>query len=66
MGESGFSAPLVPGDRLVIENVGAYTLVKARMFNGVNLPSLHCQPTDGVCELVSSYSYDDFKTRCGM
>jgi len=66
LGEYGFHAPLSLGDRLTIKDVGAYTMVKAHMFNGVNLPSLYWQPAEGDCELVKTYTYDDFKSRCGM
>lgn len=66
LGEYGFPTPLAPGDRLVVKDVGAYTMVKANMFNGVNLPSLYWQATAGGCELIKTYTYDDFKTRCGV
>jgi carboxynorspermidine decarboxylase len=66
LGEFGFLAPLSPGDRLVIRDAGAYTMVKAHMFNGVNLPSVYWQPVDGDCELVKTYTYNDFKARCGL
>ena len=65
-GEFGFATPLSRGDRVVIKDVGAYTTVKAHMFNGVNLPSLYWQAADGDCELIKTFTYEDFKSRCGV
>lgn len=64
-GEFGFAEPVAPGARVVIKEAGAYSMVKASMFNGVNLPFFYWQNADGACELVKSYTYDDFKARCG-
>ncbi|MHA6265190.1 type III PLP-dependent enzyme domain-containing protein [Arenibacterium sp. CAU 1754] len=65
-GEFRFPGPLVPGSRVVLKNAGAYTMVKAHMFNGVNLPSVYWQAADGTCDLVKSYDFDNFKSRCGI
>jgi len=64
-GDYEFAAPLEPGARVVFENVGAYSMVKAHMFNGVNLPSVFWQPADGPCRRVKSYTYAHFLERCG-
>ena len=61
-----FKAPLQIGSRVVFENVGAYSLVKAHMFNGINLPSVYMQHTDGKIELIKEYYYKDFLDRCGV
>lgn len=39
-GDYSFTQPLAIGSQIVFENVGAYSLVKAHMFNGINLPKL--------------------------
>jgi len=65
-GEYAFAEPLVPGSRVVLKDVGAYTMVKAHMFNGVNLPSIYWLAADGKCELAKRYTFEDFKTRCGV
>lgn len=64
-GEYAFAEPLQPGDRVTISDVGAYSMVKAHMFNGVNLPSIYWLGTDGVCRLCRQFGYDDFKSRNG-
>lgn len=39
-GEYGFDQPLEIGSEIVIENVGAYSIVKASRFNGIELPEI--------------------------
>lgn len=64
-GEYAFNEPLKIGSRVTFANVGAYTLVKAHMFNGVNLPSIYALTTDGKLELKRRFGYEDFLSRCG-
>ena len=64
-GEYAFDEPLEIGSRVIFANVGAYTLVKAHMFNGVNLPSIYAYTTEGKLELKKRFTYEDFKSRCG-
>jgi len=63
-GEYKFDLPLEIGSKLIFENMGAYTLVKAHMFNGINLPSIYAYTIEGELVLKRSFSYDDFKARC--
>ncbi|MBI4683123.1 MAG: 2Fe-2S ferredoxin, partial [Nitrospirae bacterium] len=65
-GEYSFDEPLELGSRIVFENMGAYTLVKANMFNGINLPSIYVYTKDGKLELVKKFGYEDFLSRCGV
>ena len=64
-GDYAFEEPLNIGSRVVFENVGAYSLVKANMFNGINLPSVYILNEDGRLDLVREFTYDDFLSRCG-
>lgn len=64
-GEYAFDEPLEIGSKVIFENVGAYTLVKAHMFNGINLPSIYAYTSDGKLELKKQFTYEDFKSRCG-
>lgn len=64
-GEYAFDQPLEIGSRVVFANVGAYTLVKAHMFNGVNLPAIYAYTIEGKLELKKQFTYEDFKSRCG-
>jgi len=64
-GEYSFAKPLEIGTKLVFRDMGAYTLVKAHMFNGINLPSIYVVGEDGKPERVKSFDYQDFLARCG-
>ena len=58
-----FERLLEVGSRVVFENVGAYTLVKAHMFNGINLPSIYALTSDGELVLKKRFTYEDFAQR---
>ncbi len=60
-----FAEPLELGSRIVFQYMGAYTMVKAHMFNGVNLPSIYAYTQDGHLELKKEFGYEDFISRCG-
>lgn len=64
-GEYAFDEPLRVGSRLTFENVGAYSIVKAHMFNGIDLPSIHVLGQSGDLELIKESSLDDFVGRFG-
>lgn len=60
-----FAEPLGIDARIVFKYMGAYTLVKANMFNGVNLPAIYALTQDGRLELGKEFGYEDFISRCG-
>lgn len=64
-GEYAFDKPLEIGSEIVFTGMGAYTMVKAHMFNGINLPAIYSQTADGELVLHKEYTYDDFRSRCG-
>jgi carboxynorspermidine decarboxylase len=54
-----FEVPLSVGDRIVFERVGAYTSVKASMFNGISLPTVYAfHEGRAICQ--RRYDYRDF------
>ena len=65
-GEYAFEEPLEIGSRVVFTGMGAYTLVKANMFNGINLPSIYSLREDGELVLEKQFTYEDFALRCGV
>lgn len=65
-GEYSFDEPLGIGSRVTFANVGAYSLVKAHMFNGINLPSLYFVDQTGRPELIRHFTFDDFASRFGL
>lgn len=64
-GEYSFDEPLEIGSRVTFANVGAYSMVKAHMFNGINLPSMYTLTEAGELVLVKEHTYEDFASRCG-
>jgi carboxynorspermidine decarboxylase len=65
MGEYAFAAPLRVGSRVVLTNLGAYALVKAHMFNGINLPTIYSLTADGALVQRRRFTYHDFVSRTG-
>ncbi len=60
-GEYNFPHPLQIGSRITLLNVGAYSLVKASRFNGINLPDVYLKKDDGKLELIRHFEYSDYK-----
>ena len=64
-GQYQFPEPLSVGDRVVFPNSGAYTLVKAHTFNGVNLPTIYHLSANGRMEMKRRYTYEDYAPAMG-
>ncbi len=64
-GEYSFKAPLEIGSRLTFTQIGAYSMVKASMFNGINMPNIYTLTATGECRLIMKYTYDDFIKKWG-
>lgn len=60
-GEYAFDTPLAVGSRVTFTGVGAYTLVKSHMFNGINLPTIYALTPAGDLTLQKRYDYEDFR-----
>ncbi|GAA4840506.1 carboxynorspermidine decarboxylase [Algivirga pacifica] len=58
-----FEAPLKVGDKIILEDMIHYTMVKTTTFNGVNLPSIGMYKKDGSFELFKSFGYESYKDR---
>ena len=65
-GEYGFDQPLEVGARVIFANAGAYTLVKANMFNGVNLPTIYALTEAGELVAKKRFTYEEFAGRWGV
>jgi len=57
-----FPKRLEVGDRVVFEEVGAYSLAKAHRFNGINLPRVGVHDFTGQYRVVKTFEYRDFET----
>jgi len=64
-GEYRFDEPLEIGSRITFVDMGSYTLVKAHMFNGVNLPTIYAYTLGGKLELKKQFGYEDYKSKWG-
>ncbi|MGD8914871.1 MAG: 2Fe-2S ferredoxin, partial [Candidatus Thiodiazotropha sp.] len=64
-GKYRFDDGLHVGSRVVFTDIGAYSMVKANMFNGINLPNLYLLHEGGRLELIKRFEFDDFFTLCG-
>ena len=62
-GDYRFDQALEIGSRITFKNVGAYMLVKASMFNGINLPTVNILKSDETLVMEKEYSYDDFRKK---
>jgi len=59
-GEYRFKEKMTVGQRILFPNVGAYSLVKANMFNGISLPCVYTYDADTGLVLKRQYTYQDF------
>lgn len=55
-----FPRPLAIGSRVVLADVGAYSLVRASWFNGIPLPTVYSRGLDGRLVEHRRYTLDDF------
>lgn len=62
-GDYYFRTPLKAGDRITLKDMNHYTTVKTTMFNGVHHPDLVLQHSDGECEYLRRFDYQDYKNR---
>ena len=60
-----FHEPLRAGSKVVFNNAGAYTLPKAHLFNGVNLPTIYAISESGNMVLKKRFTYAEYAARWG-
>lgn len=63
MGSWRFDHPLQVGDRIVLEDMIHYTMVKTNMFNGIQHPSIAIWHTDDTLEVYRNFRYEDYRDR---
>ena len=63
MGSWRFDHPLQVGERIVLEDMIHYTMVKTTMFNGVPHPDIAIWNDLGGLNILRKFSYDDYKNR---
>lgn len=63
IGDYSFDKPLKIGDKIILEDMIHYTMVKTTTFNGINLPSIAIKKENGEFKLVREYGYESYKDR---
>ena len=61
--EYSFEQPVKVGQKIVLEDMIHYTMVKTSTFNGVIHPSIAILRPDGQLEVVRRFGYRDYKNR---
>ncbi|RAX54728.1 carboxynorspermidine decarboxylase [Helicobacter sp. 16-1353] len=65
IGDYAFNKELCIGDKIIIEDMIHYTIVKNNTFNGIPLPSLGILKENGKLKIVKKFAYNDYKKRNG-
>lgn len=63
IGYYDFDHELEVGEKLILEDMAHYTMVKTTMFNGVTHPDIILEKEDGTRELIRRFGYEDYKNR---
>ena len=63
IGYWSFDKELMPGDKIIFEDMIHYTMVKSSMFNGVPHPSIGMWTEKGEFKLLKAFDYMDYKNR---
>ncbi|MGB9628657.1 MAG: carboxynorspermidine decarboxylase [Thermodesulfobacteriota bacterium] len=63
MGCWSFDKELIPGDKIIFEDMIHYTIVKTTMFNGVHHPSIGIWNDGSGFKLIKEFNYQDYKNR---
>ena len=58
-----FDHELKVGERIILEDMIHYTIVKTNMFNGIQHPSIALLHMNGELELYREFEYADYKNR---
>jgi len=63
IGDYSFDLELKIGDKIILEDMIHYTMVKTTTFNGINLPSIAIKRKNSSFIIVRDYSYPSYKDR---
>ncbi|WP_072681693.1 carboxynorspermidine decarboxylase [Arcobacter sp. LA11] len=63
IGDYSFDEPLKIGDKIILEDMIHYTMVKTTTFNGIKLPSIVIQNSQGCYQIVNKFGYNAYKSR---
>lgn len=63
IGDYSFDNELKIGDKIILEDMIHYTMVKTTTFNGINLPSIAIKRKNGEIVTVRNYDYQSYRDR---
>lgn len=63
IGDYSFEKPLEIGDKIILEDMIHYTMVKTTTFNGIKLPSIVLKNSQGCYHIVNNFGYNEYKSR---
>lgn len=63
IGDYGFDEAIDVEDKLILQDMALYTIVKNNTFNGMPLPDIRLLKANGELVLLKHFGYEDFKYR---
>ncbi len=63
IGDYSFDKPLKVGNKIILEDMIHYTMVKTTTFNGIKLPSIVVKKEQGYYQIVNNFGYNTYKSR---
>ena len=63
IGDYSFDKPLEIGDKIILEDMIHYTMVKTTTFNGVKLPSIVIKISNDCYQIVNNFGYNEYISR---
>lgn len=63
IGDYSFDEPLKVGDKIILEDMIHYTMVKTTTFNGIKLPSIAIKNEQDCYQIVKNFGYNEYKSR---
>lgn len=63
IGDYSFDKPLKMGDKIVLEDMIHYTMVKTTTFNGIKLPSIVIKKDNSCYQIVKNFGYNNYEAR---
>ncbi|MCT7464528.1 carboxynorspermidine decarboxylase [Aliarcobacter cryaerophilus] len=63
IGDYSFDQPLKVGDKIILEDMIHYTMVKTTTFNGIKLPSIVLKNKDNSYKIIKNFGYNDYKSK---
>lgn len=63
IGDYSFDKALEVGDKIILEDMIHYTMVKTTTFNGIKLPSIVLKKNEDCYQIVNNFGYNNYKAR---